>query len=188
MGSPRRIVSLVRGRYQYAMDVAAWVLALLIAVTLRYDLQLDRLDWISFLFICVTAAVLQLVVGWAFGLYAGHFVLGSFHEIRALTIIDAIVGVVLGVVVILASAIVDFPRSTVFMSLPLALVIMAALRYVQRVYVEGRARPGDSAERVLVYGAGYLARHLSEVPGLFTPSITPSCTAQPVTSRRRART
>ena len=160
MQSPRRIVSLVRGRYQFVMDVAAWVFALLVAVTFRYDLNMMLIDWVSFLMVCASAAALQLLVGWWFGLYAGRFILGSFHEVRALTVVVTVAGEALGVAVILVGELVDFPRSSVFLALPLALVVMAALRYVQRLYVEGQSRPGDSAERALVYGAGYLAKHL----------------------------
>jgi FlaA1/EpsC-like NDP-sugar epimerase len=158
--SPRRIVSLVRGRYQFLMDVAAWVLALLVAVTLRYDLNLPRIDWLSLLVVYAAAGTLQLILGWWLGLYAGRFILGSFHEVRALALVASGAGAILGVAVIAVGELIDFPRSSGFMAAPLALVMMAALRYFQRLYVEGRSRPSDSAERALVYGAGYLARQL----------------------------
>lgn len=157
---PRRIVSLVRGRYQYAMDSAAWAIALIVAVLLRYDFDASQVRWFSLLVVCFVAAVLQLLAGWRLGLYTGRFALGSFDETKALALVAAIVGGLLGVAALLAGTAMNIPRSSVFVALPLALVVMGGLRYVQRVYVEGQARPGDTAQRTLVYGAGYLASYL----------------------------
>ena len=33
---------------------------------------------------------------------------------------------------------------------------MAAVRYVKRLYVEGKTKPGDGAQNTLIYGAGFL--------------------------------
>ena len=171
VASPRRIVSLVRGRYQYAMDVAAWVIALLAAVLLRYDFDVSRVRWLSLAVVCGAAAVLQLALGWRTALYGGRFVLGSFHEARVLAFVVAVVGFVLGGAVLLAGTVVHVPRSSVFIALPLAFVVMGGLRYAQRVYVEGQARPGITAQRTLVYGAGYLATYL--VHRMMTDPLSP---------------
>lgn len=157
---PRRIVSLVRGRYQYAMDSAAWAIALIVAVLLRYDFDASQVRWFSLLVVCFVAAVLQLLAGWRLGLYTGRFALGSFDETKALALVAAVVGGLLDIAALLAGTAMNIPRSSVFVALPLALVVMGGLRYVQRVYVEGQARPGDTAQRTLVYGAGYLASYL----------------------------
>jgi dTDP-glucose 4,6-dehydratase len=153
------------------MDSAAWAVALFIAVVLRFDFDFDKINWFALLAVCLLSALLQLLVGWWNHLYAGRFILGSFHEVRALAVVALIVGCVAGVAVLLVGPAVSVPRSTVFLALPIALVFMAALRYVQRVYVEGRARPGDSAQRAIVYGAGYLARHL--VHRMMTDTFSP---------------
>ena len=157
---PRRIVSMVRGRYQYAMDSAAWAISLLVALVLRFDFDLSQVGWLSLLVVCFVAAVLQLLVGWRLGLYVGRFALGSFHEMRVLAFVLIIVGVLLGGAVLLAGTAVHVPRSSVFVALPLALIITGGLRYVQRAYAEGQAKPGDTAQRTLIYGAGYLATYL----------------------------
>lgn len=157
---PRRIVSLVRGRYQYAMDSAAWAIALIVAVLLRYDFDASQVRWFSLLVVCFVAAVLQLLAGWRLGLYTGRFALGSFDETKALALVAAVVGGLLDIAALLAGTAMNIPRSSVFVALPLALVVTGGLRYVQRVYVEGQARPGDTAQRTLVYGAGYLASYL----------------------------
>ncbi len=156
----RRIVSLVRGRYQYLMDVGAWALALLAAVLFRYDFHVDRVNWWSFFGVVAAAAVLQLIGGAWRGLYAGRFVMGSFHEAREVTGVVVGSGLVLGIGVLLANNVIVLPRSSIFMAVPLALVLMTALRYGQRFYLEGNSRPGESAERTLIFGAGHLARNL----------------------------
>jgi FlaA1/EpsC-like NDP-sugar epimerase len=158
---PRRIVSLVRGRYQFLMDAATWLVSLVAAVLLRFDFDGSRVSWYSLAALCCGVAVLQLLVGWRLALYAGRFVLGSFNEVRVLAFVVAIVALLGGAASIVGSLVVHVPpRSSVFIAAPLALVVMAGNRYIQRIYVEGRARPGDTAQRTLIYGAGYLAKHL----------------------------
>jgi FlaA1/EpsC-like NDP-sugar epimerase len=114
---------------------------------------------------------LQLVVGWWLGLYAGRFILGSFHEVRTLVIGASALGVTLGFAVILMGDLVSFPRSSVFAAMPIALVLMGAIRYVQRLYAESHSRPGDLAQRALVYGAGNVGAHL--VRGMHGDAASP---------------
>jgi dTDP-glucose 4,6-dehydratase len=142
------------------MDSAAWAIAIAAAVLFRFDLNVTQVRWLPLLVICAVAALLQLLVGWWLRLYSGRFVLGSFHEMQALTVSTLIVGAVLGLLVLLGGSALATPRSSGFVAIPFALVFMGALRYAQRVYVEGLSRPGESAERTIVYGAGYLARYL----------------------------
>ena len=57
-------MSLVRGRYQYAMDSAAWAIAFLVTVLLRYNFDISQVRWFSLLVVCFVAAVLQLLASW----------------------------------------------------------------------------------------------------------------------------
>ena len=60
-------------------DIAAWFLATLVLTGARYDFILESVQWASLLY-PITAGVLTVVVGYGFGLYRGHFKVGSFYE------------------------------------------------------------------------------------------------------------
>jgi FlaA1/EpsC-like NDP-sugar epimerase len=158
--TPKRVVSLVRGRYQYAMDTAAWAVTFLAAALLRYQFNIRLVDFLSLLILCFAAGVVQLLIGWVLRLYAGRFATGSFYEVRALLVAELSTAVILGVPIFIFGPLVHIPRSIVLLALPMAFLLMGAVRYVQRVYLEGRARPGLEAQRALVYGAGATAHHL----------------------------
>jgi FlaA1/EpsC-like NDP-sugar epimerase len=158
--SAPRVVSLLRGRYQYALDVAAWAVCLLSALVLRIHFNIDDVGWLSLAAACVAAAILQLIFGWKLGLYGGRYAVGSFYEARTLLVVELLTGFVLGIAVFFAGSASHLPRSLVLIALPAAFVVMGAVRYAQRLYTEGRSRPGLLAQRTLVYGAGDLAQHL----------------------------
>ncbi|GAB3029982.1 nucleoside-diphosphate sugar epimerase/dehydratase [Parafrigoribacterium mesophilum] len=153
------------------MDAAAWALAIIGAVLLRYDFDVSQIDWLSVLIACLVAALLQLLLGWRITLYGGRFVLGSFHEARALALVVGIVGVLLASAQLISASTIHIPRSSAIIAVPLAFVLMGGLRYLQRVYVEGQTRPDSTAQRTLVYGAGYLAKHL--VHRMRTDALSP---------------
>jgi FlaA1/EpsC-like NDP-sugar epimerase len=151
-----RSVPLVRFGTQYVFDAAAWVIALLLAETLRYEFNLTQIAWLPLLGLCATACVVQFLVGWLFYLYQGRHPYGSFDEVRALLSALLTATVVLGVPVLIVGNNFDMPRSTVFIALPIAFVLMGGVRYVKRLLVERSQAPGEAAENVLIYGAGYL--------------------------------
>jgi dTDP-glucose 4,6-dehydratase len=58
--------------------------------------------------------------------------------------------------VILLGGLLDIPRSTVIIALPMAFVFMGGVRYYKRLLVERAIVPADNARSTLIYGAGYL--------------------------------
>ncbi|WP_309108036.1 nucleoside-diphosphate sugar epimerase/dehydratase [Arthrobacter sp.] len=154
---------------QYSVDAEAWVIAVVFAVLFRYDFVADRVNWLSVGILSILAMLLQAVVGWAFALYRGRHRHGAFHEAQTLLGTVVVVATLLfGVNFYLLSA-AGLPRSTALVALPVAFVLMGGSRYLQRIVSERRVRPLNSAERVLIYGAGqtgdYLVKRMLTDPG-----------------------
>jgi FlaA1/EpsC-like NDP-sugar epimerase len=146
----------VRFGSQYLVDALAWAIALVATVFYRYDFVEHRVAWWPVLFICVAAVLFQLVLGWGFWLYRGRHTYGSFEEVRSLLLTVLATAVVTGVPVVFLGASVHLPRSAVLIAFPFAFILMGAVRYIKRLYVDRVVTPTDDARRVLVYGAGYL--------------------------------
>ncbi|MGO4692096.1 polysaccharide biosynthesis protein [Glaciibacter sp. 2TAF33] len=143
------------GRH-YAADAGAWAVALAGAETLRHEFQPGSIAWVPLLAVAGAACVVQLIAGWLSYLYQGRHAYGSFAEVRALLASVVAVTAVVGGPLLLAGATVGVPRSTVFIALPIAFVLMGAIRYLERLHVERSLAPTGDVQRALVYGAGYL--------------------------------
>lgn len=157
----RRGTSLLR-RFgsQAGFDMLAWVVAVLVAIGLRYEGTVTGVSWLTVLALCIALAVVQLVAGAAFWLYRGRYTYGSFEEVRALLYTVIAVAVICGVPLAIVGREVGLARSIVFGALPFAFVIMGAVRYIKRLYVERLGRPGDDAKPALIYGAGEMGASL----------------------------
>ncbi len=149
--------TLVRRRalVQASIDSLAWVVALTLALLLRYDLHPapDHVQGLYLLF--PLAALTQVAVGTASGLYTGRSRFGSFDEVAGLV---RTVVIATGLLFLFNTFVVDLPL--VPRTVPLgggfaALVLMAGVRYMWRLALERRRRPnGEACERLLVFGAG----------------------------------
>ncbi len=154
-----RLLESHRLALQFTADVIAWALGLSIAMVLRYEFELDPTQWGFFglgsLFgAVVIAGALQMASGLAGGLYLGRYRFGSFDEVLHLvrTVLVAFAGLVL-INQLLPRHLI--PLSVAIVGALLALVMMAAIRYLWRLVVERSLRPSaDRAARVIVYGAG----------------------------------
>lgn len=152
----RRAISLASTALQPALDSTAWVAAVIFAVVLRYDFAWQLVAWRPLLLVCAAAVGFQLAFGWVFFLYRGRHPYGSFAEIVALIAAAAATAVVVGVPVLIFGTEVGIPRSAVILAVPIAIVLMGAVRYVRRMLIERAIQPVEGAERAIIYGAGYL--------------------------------
>lgn len=140
----------------FLADAVAWCIGILAALVLRFDFDLSRVHWgWAFALVGVTV-LLQLLAGWAFWLYRGRYELGGFDEVRVLVFDTVAVMAVAWVFAYLVGYGNGIPRSTMIIAAPIGFTLMAAVRYVARLRLERRRRPGGGAERALLYGAGYL--------------------------------
>ena len=67
---------------QYAFDSFAWIVAILLAVFLRYEMALSPTKIPGIILLCALAIAAQIAVGSAFALYKGRYSFGSFHEAK----------------------------------------------------------------------------------------------------------
>lgn len=160
----RRFRSTIGG--QFLFDSFAWALALGFAAVFRYEFALENVDWGSLALLSGAAAVLQFGAGRVFYLYLARYRTGSFYEARALALTVGSVTALLAVPTVFFGTWLQIPRSTALVALPIAFTLMGAARYTRRLFAEDRARPGDEAQRTLLYGAGHLAGFL--VPQMLT--------------------
>ena len=145
---------------QFALDALSWATAFALAVALRLEFEADAQTWVSLIGLSAVAAVLQLLLGWAFFLYRGRHPYGSFDEVRALLWVLLSVTAILGSLVFAVGLQAHLPRLTPLIAAPFAFVLMGGARYVKRLLLERAMRPGEDAERALVYGAGYLGANM----------------------------
>ncbi len=144
---------------QGTLDCLTWVVALPVALVLRYDVTLQQDSWGPFslsglALAVVVACFLQITTGLALGLYRGHWRFGSFDEVAHLVRTSVVVAVLLGVFNAVASERL-LPVSVVFAGALTALVLMAGVRYVWRLVLERWNRPSvESSTPVLIFGAG----------------------------------
>ncbi len=143
-----------RGLSEASADCAAWVIAITVGMLLRYDFQAFDFEPLNVALACLEVVVLQAVIGGAFGLYVGRWRRGSFDEVSVLAR-----SVVLSTLCLTAAvappALRLIPISVVLGAAWMALVLMAAHRFLLRVLSERRLRPtAESGIRIVVIGAG----------------------------------
>ena len=140
----------------FVCDVLAWAVAIVAALLLRFDFSLTLVHWGWTAALIGATALLQLVAGWGFWLYRSRYQTGSFDEVRALFFSTVAVSAFAWVFAFWVGYGNGIPRSTMVIAGPIAFSLMGILRYLIRLADEQRMKPGAEAERVLIYGAGYV--------------------------------
>ncbi|WP_442214256.1 polysaccharide biosynthesis protein [Specibacter sp. RAF43] len=142
------------------LDSLAWAVALLLAVLLRYELDVRLINVWGMVLLVAVAVATQLIAGWSLALYRGRYTFGSIHEARVLVATTLIVAAVTSVFLFIVVNEVHVARSVSAIAFPFAALLMAAVRYAKRLYVEGKPTFGEEAQRTLIYGAGFLGNSL----------------------------
>ncbi|MDA3146227.1 polysaccharide biosynthesis protein [Leucobacter sp. UCMA 4100] len=140
----------------YFADALSWAGAIIVALILRFDFDTHRINWQSTLFVIGVTAAFQLLGGWVFWLYRNRYEIGSFDEVRALVLNTSAVVVVSWFVAFLVGYGNGIPRSTMIIAAPIAFSFMGVTRYLVRIASEQQLKPGREADRVIIYGAGYV--------------------------------
>lgn len=142
------------------IDALIWGIAVILAVILRFELNVSPRAWAATLSLALIAAGAQVLFGYVLKLYLGRYTYGSFDEVRLLALITFGLTVLLGTLVIFWGNSVGLPRATMFLAFPFALVMMFGVRYLARLFLERARKPGDDAEPAVIIGAGYIADKL----------------------------
>lgn len=137
------------------LDVVAFCIAIGIAIYLRLDLTLTDQGEIGFWRIVPVVAGLQVITGFATGLYRGRWRYGSYDEVGALCLTTVLTT---GALFLLNEHYFTnrpIPQSAVLVGGVVGLVLMAGIRYAWRLLLEKLRRPTErDAQKMLVFGAG----------------------------------
>ncbi len=145
---------LVRHRsvVQCALDLAAWALAISLALALRFDLHPGQADWRRLIDFLPLVGAAQVVAGLASGLYTRRWRFGSFDEVAGVVRSTIIATALLFLANLRVQLI---PRSVPLAGGLVALVFMSGVRYAWRLMLERSRRPGgEGCKRLIVLGAG----------------------------------
>ena len=137
------------------MDVMAWGVATALAIYLRFGLTFDAENRHGFWQVLPLVAVLQVLTGFAVGLYRRRWRYGSYDEVAALGLTAAITTT--GLYLLNERYFSDrpIPQSAVLVGGVFGLMMMGAIRYSWRLVLEWLRRPTDrTAEKLLIFGAG----------------------------------
>jgi len=146
---------------QGAWDGLSWVIAVPLALLLRYDFSVSaRLTLIAFL-AGISAALLHLAAGSIFHLYQGRYVVGSFDEVLGVIITTIFVGAV-GTLTLLFIPESTFPRSTFIIASGIAAASMLGARFTWRGARQQKALHRDGV-RTLIYGAGDAGSQIAQL-------------------------
>lgn len=145
---------------QLILDSMSWVVAVILALLLRYEMGIRVEQFAGAAVIAAIAVVVQVLTGYALALYRGRYPFGSFQEARALVFVTVIVAASITASLLVLYEAINIGRSVGLIAFPFACLFMGAARYAKRLYVESRTRPGDGAQNTLIYGAGFLGNSL----------------------------
>jgi lipopolysaccharide/colanic/teichoic acid biosynthesis glycosyltransferase len=134
-------------------DAACWVVALMVAVTLRFDFQPSAGSFASALRWGVGVACAHVALGTLLGVYPRRWRFGSLAELRMLALMTLVVG--LGATMVVTQFDPQpLPRSVPVSAAVVALVLMAGARAWWRSRVNQVVTHRADARRAIVYGAG----------------------------------
>lgn len=137
---------------QAAWDWSSWLIAVPLALLLRYDFNISPQLVIIALGAGLFAGLTQLVAGSLFHLYQGRYVVGSFDEILGVIVTTLFVGgLATFLVFVLPSS--QFPRSTFIIATGIAAASMLGARFLWRGARQQKALNREG-KRTLIYGAG----------------------------------
>ena len=139
---------------QATTDAVGWVVAITLAIFLRYDFAPNHVPWRYTLVLSLSAGCVSIAVGTLFGLYIGRYAVGSFEEVAPL-VRTAILTTTIMFVINLAFGM-PIGGSALISGGLFALLLMGSARYVYRKLIELhlRAPERESVHRLIVYGAG----------------------------------
>ncbi len=141
-------------------DATSWLIAVPIAVILRFDFTLPPALSSAAIACGVGASVLSVALAGLFRMYSGRYVTGTFDEVIGVGILTVFVSS-LGTVLLLANVI-NLPRATFIIAGGLSGLLMLGVRFLIRRSRNLRAL-GREGNRTLIYGAGEAGSQLANL-------------------------
>ncbi len=162
----------VKRGLQMMWDLLSWVMAIPVAVLLRYDFKPIGDSLLSAFFIGAGCGISYVLVGVVRRQYSGRYIAGTFDEVFGVVVNAIIIGG-LGTILLLLLPRSAFPRTAVAIGTGVALASLLGARFVWRG-IRRQSALGREGERTLIYGAGdagfqIVTLMLSESSGRFQP-------------------
>lgn len=154
-----------------AVDALAWVAAVVLAVSLRFEFFMPGSRWLLAIATGLVAGILHVLIGYFTRLYRGRNRYGAFDEVRQVALVAAVVAIVISVVLLMVGRGLDIPRATMALAFPIALILMFGVRYASRLVQDRALKPDESAEPTIIVGAGQLGDKL--VNNMITDPASP---------------
>ena len=156
----RRSATTANGHFSSIItDVVVWLVATEVAALARANFETAEVRWSIISVLALSLAGTQLVLGALLLLYRSRYLPGSFDEMRAVAV-SVTATSALATFTVLAVRPPDLPRSVPFLTWPMALLGMAAIRMTKRLIAQAGVKPAGDAERILVLGAGWVGSAL----------------------------
>lgn len=152
-------------------DFLSWIVAVLVALSLRFELNFPLSLAASGALLSLAMGVSFLVVGVLTQLYADRYLVGSLDELRVFVgaLFPYTLAWALGL--LFMGPIVGIPRSVVLISAPIFLLLAGGARAYLRSRRLNRSRAVSSGKPAIVYGAGSAAESL--IPQLLEAAESP---------------
>ncbi len=152
-------------------DGVAWLIAVPIAVILRFDFTLPQVLTYSAIACGIGASALSLVAAGLLRMYSGRYMTGTFDEVLGVGILTACISL-LGTILLITN-VVNLPRATFIIAGGLSGLMMLGVRFFARRARTLRAL-SRNGNRTLIYGAGEAGYQLanlmqSDRTGTFVP-------------------
>jgi dTDP-glucose 4,6-dehydratase len=155
----------VPGRFRWAaalIDLLIWLAATGIAAAIGGDRPADPAGALAVVVTGLALGALHLVVGGFLSLYGRRLERGGSAELTVLAVAAVVASVVVGAAAFLVGPRFGVSAVTVGIALPVALVLLGAVRLVQR-YRSEVMPAGAGVQPTIVFGAGWLGRNLVRV-------------------------
>jgi FlaA1/EpsC-like NDP-sugar epimerase len=141
------------GSVKIALDLGAWVVAIVAATLVRLQLAVANVPGLAVARAIAISLVAQLTAGMISGLYRGRWRYGSFDETAALARTTAIATLFVFVCELPFGP--RTPLSALLVGGVIAILLMAGIRYTWRAVSDIRRRPDpEEVQRLIILGAG----------------------------------
>lgn len=152
-------------------DFLSWVVAVFLALLLRFELNPSASVAASGVLMSLVMALSFLALGTMGHLYVDRYLVGSIDELRVFVRTLFFFTLAWGFANFFIGPIVGVPRSIVLISAPIFLLLGGGARAYLRFRRLNRRSSGSSGKRAIVYGAGSAAESL--IPQLLESGESP---------------
>lgn len=152
-------------------DFLAWFFSVYAALILRFEFRVEDVPFQAASVLASSLGIGWLISGFVTQLFRNRFVVGSLDELRMLAITLVPVLTVAGAITGIYGNLWGIPRSTVFITGPIFILLSGGIRLVARFWGLSRNSRPYALRRALIYGAGDAAEAL--IPQLVTSPDSP---------------